>query len=180
MDDNQAVVPMHELHSYHVKTGVWRRVGLSNSPKIDGTLLGINGTLYELGGQSDGSYSRTMETFKVTGTGAVTRTDEHYVLPCTEDPGPLRAASHEKDLMLILWENTGHLLSLNTNGGRFYSVDHKLTNLSGCLVAFNRHAYILGGRASTKGRVLDLVTDSYSSISLPPGLVVHKCVRVRM
>lgn len=185
MDDNQVVVPMTEIHAYHLKTATWERIGYANNPRVDGTVLGINNTLYVLGGQCDGVYSTTMETYRVTGSGSVTRTDEHYVLPCTGQPGPLSAASHDKDVMIILWENTGHLFSLDTNRGRFYPVNHRLSSLSGCLVAFNRRAYILGGIDSdndsdSKGQVVNLVDDTCTSITLPLGLAVHKCVHVSM
>ena len=190
MDENQTVNPMTEIHSYNIKTGIWRRVGRSNTPKVDGTLLGIDNILYELGGQSDGGYTRTMETYTVTSDGLVTRTDEHYVLPCVGNPGPLRATLHGKNQIIILWENTGDILCLNIDDGRCYPVDHTLKNLTGCLVAFNRQAYIMGGvgvgigidnaKSCTESRVVDFGVNSYKHISLPPGLVVQRCVRVTM
>ncbi|XP_067937040.1 kelch-like protein 38 [Watersipora subatra] len=184
MAEDQSVVPMAEIHSYHLKSGVWRRVGYNNIPKVESHLLGVNETLYELGGQSNDLYNMTMETYRVSPGGSVTRTDEHYVLPCSDEPGPLRAALHGNDHIIILWEKTGNIVSVNTTDNRLYRVNHTLGHVSGCLVTFSHHAYILGGyedgKPSTEGKILDLRSESYKRVPLPPGLQVQKSVRVRM
>lgn len=185
MDDTQTVVPMTDIHSYNIKTGVWKCVGQSSTAKLESTLLGSNDFLYELGGQSSGAYTNAMEIYKVANDGLVTHTGEHFALPCTGQPGPLRAVSNDDDLIFILWESTGHLYSLNTDGRRFYPVNHSHSSLSGCLVVIENHAYILGGtladgKPCPKGTVLDLSTCSFHNVPLPQDLAVHKCVHVRM
>lgn len=186
-DEHQNQVSMVEIHSYDIKTGVWRKVGANNMAKEESTLLGFSNVLYELGGHTrDGGYVRTMDTYKVTNDGSVISSGEHYVLPCTGEPGPLKAVLDEKELFIILWENTGHLFSINTNGRRYYQVDHSYPRASGCLVTFSHHAYILGGyedgKPVTHGKVLDISSYPYNShsIALPPELYVHKCVHVKM
>lgn len=182
--EQQSVVPMTEIHALDMKTGEWRHIGDNHSPKLQSTLLGFNDILYELGGKMDGLYTSTMETYRLDGDGHIISSGEHYVLPCTGEPGPLRAVLDDTDLIIVLWEHTGQLFSLNTNGRRFYPIEHTVPLVSGCLVSFNHTAYILGGNENgvpcKEGHVLDLTSYSHKSLSLPADLIIHSCVHVKM
>ena len=181
---DQSVIPMTEIHAYDIKTNTWKHVGENNTPKLQSTLLGFDGTLYELGGKMEGAYTSTMETYKISNNGLIMGSGEHYVLPCNGDPGPLRAVLDDKELIIILWEHTGQLFSLNTNGRRFYPIEHTMTQVSGCLISFNHKAYIVGGHengvACREGQVLDLTTLTSQTLPLPSELIVHRCVHVKM
>lgn len=181
---DQSVIPMTEIHAYDIKTNIWKHVGDNNTPKLQSTLLGFNSTLYELGGKTEGAYTSTMETYKITNNGSIKGTGEHYVLPCNGDPGPLKAVLDEKELIIILWEHTGQLFTLNTNGRRFYPIEHTMPRVAGSLVSFNHKAYILGGHENGStcgdGQVLDLSSHSSKPLPLPAELIVHRCVHVKM
>lgn len=172
-----------DIHAFNIMTHKWQKVGESRISKEDAVLLGFNNTLYELGGKSDGYYVNTMETYNIDpDTGSLTCTGEHYILPGTGSPGPIKAVLLDSNLIYIYWEKTGEMVSLDTTERRFSTLTLEKFSSSVTLTILDPMVYIFAreDKPEREAVMYNLQTCKLSKLSIPKDYTFHVCVQAIM
>ena len=185
IDDSDSISPVNEIHAYDINACQWTKVGLSSSPRMQAVLFGFNNTLYELGGQTDGCFMNTMAAYVYSSVShQLKSTDEHYVLPCRHEPGPLRAVLDESNVIYIFWEHTGQLFSVSTLERKYVPVCETSPRTSACLAFVGSKVYVLGGAVNgkpcTEGLIFDTISSTWTKFEMATQRLLHSCVSAVM